>query len=444
MVVALLLVLWAAQAHAVDVTDIPSIQVGQSPNPVGSGARATGMGGAFIAVADDATAASWNPAGLVQLERPEVSAVGSYNYRSEDIRSGSHPELNGENLSDSSSLNYLSAVLPFRLFDRNMVVSLNYQKLFDFNMDFKGSFFSNFNDGLGDVFDLKEKDVFRQRGELTTISPAFAVELTPNLSVGLTFNVWTNMGQKPSWQSSDSIDFNMTGTIIGIPFDFTGNLRSDEKDYFYGNSYNVGVLYSPTPTLTLGAVYKSRFTANIRREVVETDATYFTMFGITVPALDIAMGKQYLKLTMPESYGIGAAYRASDRFTIALDVYRTEWSEFILNTDGLQTRPNVFALESQSKMKATVQVRMGGEYLIIKPKYVIPVRAGVFYDPEPSENNPNTYYGIAVGTGISYDKVSFDVAYTFRTGKTGESLGVSDTNSNIIQHAALFSVIYRF
>jgi hypothetical protein len=34
------------------------------------------MGGAFIAVADDPTAASWNPGGLVQLESPEVSIVG--------------------------------------------------------------------------------------------------------------------------------------------------------------------------------------------------------------------------------------------------------------------------------------------------------------------------------------------------------------------------------
>ena len=34
-----------------------------SPNIIGSGARALGMGGAFIAVADDATAASWNPGG---------------------------------------------------------------------------------------------------------------------------------------------------------------------------------------------------------------------------------------------------------------------------------------------------------------------------------------------------------------------------------------------
>ena len=50
------------------------VEFSSTLNPVGSGARATGMGGAFISVADDATAASWNPAGLIQLERPEVSA----------------------------------------------------------------------------------------------------------------------------------------------------------------------------------------------------------------------------------------------------------------------------------------------------------------------------------------------------------------------------------
>ena len=43
------------------------VEIPSSPNPVGSGARALGMGGAFIAIADDATAASWNPGGLIQL-----------------------------------------------------------------------------------------------------------------------------------------------------------------------------------------------------------------------------------------------------------------------------------------------------------------------------------------------------------------------------------------
>jgi hypothetical protein len=40
------------------------------------GARSLGFGGAFVALADDATAAFANPAGLVQLSRPEVSVEG--------------------------------------------------------------------------------------------------------------------------------------------------------------------------------------------------------------------------------------------------------------------------------------------------------------------------------------------------------------------------------
>jgi len=55
------------------------IEIPSSWNPVGSGARALGMGGAFIAVADDATAASWNPAGLSYLRLPEVTLVGNHN-----------------------------------------------------------------------------------------------------------------------------------------------------------------------------------------------------------------------------------------------------------------------------------------------------------------------------------------------------------------------------
>jgi hypothetical protein len=41
----------------------------------GVGARALAMGGAFVAVADDATAAYWNPAGLAQLEGREFTLM---------------------------------------------------------------------------------------------------------------------------------------------------------------------------------------------------------------------------------------------------------------------------------------------------------------------------------------------------------------------------------
>src|SRR6185437_2420887 len=41
----------------------------------GVGARSLGMGGAFVSVADDSSATYWNPAGLSQITRKEVSLM---------------------------------------------------------------------------------------------------------------------------------------------------------------------------------------------------------------------------------------------------------------------------------------------------------------------------------------------------------------------------------
>jgi hypothetical protein len=42
---------------------------------VGAGARALGMGSAFVGLADDGTAAYWNPAGLATLPEPQINAM---------------------------------------------------------------------------------------------------------------------------------------------------------------------------------------------------------------------------------------------------------------------------------------------------------------------------------------------------------------------------------
>ncbi|MCZ6678618.1 MAG: PorV/PorQ family protein [Candidatus Poribacteria bacterium] len=42
---------------------------------IGSGARARALGNAFVAVADDASAVYWNPAGLTQVESPTVTLM---------------------------------------------------------------------------------------------------------------------------------------------------------------------------------------------------------------------------------------------------------------------------------------------------------------------------------------------------------------------------------
>jgi len=53
---------------------------------IGLGARATAMGGAFTALANDGTSLYWNPAGLTQIEKREFSAT--YNSWFEGISQG--------------------------------------------------------------------------------------------------------------------------------------------------------------------------------------------------------------------------------------------------------------------------------------------------------------------------------------------------------------------
>lgn len=65
--VSILAVSSSAQAASVFSDEVYSI------TELYPGTRAKGMGGAFIAVANDATAPFWNPAGIVRLNRPETN-----------------------------------------------------------------------------------------------------------------------------------------------------------------------------------------------------------------------------------------------------------------------------------------------------------------------------------------------------------------------------------
>src|SRR5688572_6657952 len=70
-VIGVLLVLVAipATAQNVDIEALSGLQFNFG-NP---GARSLGMGGAFLGLADDASGAEANPAGLTILRKPEVS-----------------------------------------------------------------------------------------------------------------------------------------------------------------------------------------------------------------------------------------------------------------------------------------------------------------------------------------------------------------------------------
>ncbi|MBN1948776.1 MAG: hypothetical protein JW784_03460, partial [Candidatus Cloacimonetes bacterium] len=80
-------------------------------NLTGAGARAAGMGGAFIGVADDATAIVWNPAGLTLLERPEASVVTRFIADTYTLEWGDEKD---EETQSHFVLNFLSGAVPLK------------------------------------------------------------------------------------------------------------------------------------------------------------------------------------------------------------------------------------------------------------------------------------------------------------------------------------------
>ncbi len=75
---------------------------------IGVGARPLSLGGAFVSVAEDASALYWNPAGLLQLEKPQL-ILGYVNYVL-DIHSGfvGYARPRGSDICLGASLNYFS------------------------------------------------------------------------------------------------------------------------------------------------------------------------------------------------------------------------------------------------------------------------------------------------------------------------------------------------
>ena len=413
------------------------IEIPSSPNPVGSGARALGMGGAFIAIADDATAASWNPGGLIQLETPEISVVGAYFNRTEDNNLCSNPEASCEQSVSKSSINYLSAAYPFTLWEHNMIVSLNYQYLYDFTREWIFPL-SQTSTNLT----LNQNVFYEQEGSLSAIGVAYCIQINPKLSFGLTLNFWEDGVYRNEWEQKT----HQAGSGIYKGNAFTFDSNSFDRYSFSGFNANLGVLWNVNSKLTLGAVLKTPFTADIEHESIFSSSLIFPS-NPGSNTTSSASSVEDEELDMPMSYGIGLAYRFSDELTTSIDIYRTEWGDFILeDSNGNKTSPISGKSESESDIDPTYQVRMGVEYLFINPKYVIPLRGGIFYDPAPAEGSPDDFYGFSIGSGIAKGRFVFDIAYQYRFGNdVGSSilqnLGFSQ---DVDEHTIYSSIIFHF
>ncbi len=444
-------------------------QITSSPNVVGSGARALGMGGAFIAVADDATSASWNPGGLTQLERPEFSAVYNFSWYTEDFTSSTHPELGGAYDVDFDQINYLSFVYPIpkTIGGRNLVLSMNYQRKFDFDRNLR----LKYNDWLGIVSNGQAIPVIRnsaieysQRGSLGTLSPAFGFEVTDRLSLGLVWNIWdSSVVPDNEWKERQTqlSHISIGGRYLG----FTKSTTTYDYDDIKGSNYSLGALYRVSERWNVGLVYHTKFNASMN----------FTQTNSVWPFLGTRSSRS-LEYQFPSALGLGLSYRfPNDKLTLSLDLTRREWDQFIIFDPenpmaSQQKRSAVTQLpKKNSPHDPTYTVRFGAEYVFVnasKPKqdYLPSLRAGIFYDPEPSggrstlgvglkrkgDGSVEDFYGFTLGAGVLIKNVvNLDAAYVYRWGDNARKdtfgqFNITRTDASVDQHTFYVSTVVYF
>jgi long-subunit fatty acid transport protein len=387
--------------------------------PIGAGPRALGMGGAFTAIADDATANTWNPAGMAQLERPEASA--SHGWYRQDL------ELS-DGASDHESdldLDHVSLVLPFYRGRFQQTVGIAWQRQFDFTRGFDIEQRET-SGGAGTTLEVDNDITTEQEGSFSSLSASYAIEVYPGLAFGVTGHAW---GDRWTLDSSYDRSTRLRGTTT-IRLDFppisnADNIAIDKSQHTEveeGYSSAIGLWWQSTPMLTFGAVVRPEYHLRLHRRT-ETHEVHDNPDSDTTTITNTRA-----EYTYPTSATVAAAWRYVDTQTVALDVTWTHWSAYHTTQDGAVRSP-IHPFIDPSDFDDGWSVRLGYEYLIILQRAVVVARLGALYeglpaakavaDVDQAEQTSATrddYYGGTVGMSVCRRQQIYDLGAQYRFG----------------------------
>jgi long-subunit fatty acid transport protein len=372
---------------------------------VGSGARALGQS-AFIAVADDATAASWNPAGLTHLERPEVSFVGFWRSVEEDYSATNPRKFRSPESWSDSEINFMSYAQPLLVGNVYAVLSVNYHQVYDFESDFNLTTTSD----LSPFVTVLDQINGESKGAISayTLAGGLSMPDHPDITIGAGINWYSqSLTNSFAWNNKRMQKIRYTPPSFDVDI-----IDNETFDNFRAHNFTFGLLWDAYEEqgqlLTLGLVCHTPFTADVDYELNSTSIVSGS------PDSTIISNKE-LEIDFPLSLGAGVKYRFSSSLSAAFDVEWKEWSKFTQKfRDGARSSP----VDDD-----TLAYRLGGEHLFLEgaseEESLIACRGGVFYEPRPLASSDTVpIYGLSAGLGWTRrDQFSLDFAYQYRLGK---------------------------
>ena len=404
-----------ALAATLPAVEASGADFGFQPVALGAGARALGMGGAFSAVADDATAVTWNPAGLTQCEVPEVAAsLGWYRSRTESSEAGTTS-------SEALRLDHASGLLPFFALGCQQVIGLAWQRQYDFSRSIR---WQRDEVNLDDGFAMQEEQTRNSAGSFASLGVSYAIEVHPGLSCGLTVNRWDDAWTRASHYRmvSNSLT-SVTITDMGTATETSKN--SAETRIVSGASVVLGAFWQASPALTLALVAKPAYRLRLEQNA-EVASHNVGIFGDVTDTSYATVTSADLR--HPSSLTLGSAWRQGDVHTLSCDATVTRWSQYRIE-DGTKARSPVnFHLDS-ADFPDLWTLRLGYEYVAILPRVILVPRCGLLLEDLPAATKApslsqaeqvsatrDRWWGASAGLGICQRSVYWDLGVQVRYG----------------------------
>jgi long-subunit fatty acid transport protein len=346
-----------------------SLQVPLQFDFLNPGARSLAMGSAFTGLADDATAAFTNPAGLTWLVRPEISIEGRYrsittpfleggrlfgtltNIR-DDVVSG---PLYGESDTSAGGVSFLSVVIP----RGRSAIALYRHELVKIRDGFTSrGVFQDVVTSTGRLVQTRELPLEAARNvDIVNYGFSAAHRLNDRVSIG---------GGISIYQFSLESTFRRFATsgedIFGPPNFSQEVFRVTQDGDDVGVGFGGGFQWTVHPKVRIGAVYRHSPDFDVRLEEALSATVREGTFQV------------------PDAVSAGVMVRPTEALTLAFDYAFVRYSgledDFVTIQTG--TRPENFRVDDGHEVHA------GLEYVFTNLSAVPAIRFGTWYDPDHS------------------------------------------------------------
>lgn len=350
----ILAALLLAPGSLLAITD-DEVNTGVQFNFSNPGARSLALGGAFTALADDATAAYANPAGLTILRTQEFGLEVRHTGFDTPFADGGRLDLNPFRSSVSEGTasasvtrpSFVSWVYP----TEKATYSLYYHRLGDFRSRFSTQSIEIF-DNLGPLGAIVGKDT-RLNYQVVNLGAAVGFKASDQLSLGFSL-LYSDF-------SIDSVTERRVTT--GSP-QVANRQRQNGSDSDL--AWSLGLLWRFDEQWSMGLAYRHGGDFRYRASNEQ----------FTVPTAPARLDFEP-EFRVPHVLSVGLAFKPNDHWTFSFDANRVRYSRLSDNLESIFNQP-----PPPLAVRDGTELRLGAEYAFLDAATPFFVRAGVWRDPD--------------------------------------------------------------